>query len=119
MKMKYLAAVGVLLIGLISDQALAANASATLTVTILSPLAISFNPSSASISCSAPAGTVITAITSSGGDSKSIGVTLTGDTSDFALSTATLPANVIVGQNGIAAANCGKSNSVTVTATQS
>jgi hypothetical protein len=117
--MRHLAIVSVVLIGLISNQALGANTSATLTITVYSPLGVSFSPSSPSISCSSPAGTVVTTITSTGGDSNSIGITLTGDTSDFALSAASLPANVIVGQNGIAASSCGKTDSVTITATQS
>jgi hypothetical protein len=76
-----------------------------------SPLVLSFLPQ---IACNAPAGTLVMALQTSGGDGNPITYAIAGDTTDFALS----GSNVVVGNNGIAPANCGKPNAVTVTATQ-
>jgi len=49
-----------------------------------------------------------------GGDGNPITWSISGDTTDFALS----GNNVVVGPNGVAAADCGKVNIVVVTAAQ-
>jgi hypothetical protein len=64
--------------------------------------------------CSWPAGTVVAQYAASGGNGQPITWTLTGDTADFAMSGSSL----VVGPSGIASGNCGKVNTVTVTATQ-
>jgi hypothetical protein len=43
---------------------------------------------------------------------------MTGDTTDFSLSSATPPANMVVASGGIAPADCAKSFTNTITATQ-
>ena len=68
-------------------------------------LALAFNPSAPSIACNVPGGTLVAAITASGGDGNPITLSITGDTTDFALSATTLPANVIVASGGITSAS--------------
>lgn len=118
--MRFVLKLVVLLI--LAGPAVAATATqtvtSTLTIVINAPLAISFSPANPTINCNAAAGTVVSAISQSGGDANPVTVSISGDTTDFALSATTLPANVIVGTNGIAAADCGKTNTVTITATQ-
>lgn len=81
------------------------------------PLKISVtpNPSNNPLNCSAPTGTVVDSISTTGGDGSPVTFTLTGDTVDFAISAAT----VIVGPKGITPANCGTTQWVTITASQS
>jgi hypothetical protein len=66
------------------------------------------------VACDAPPGTVVAQLLPQDGDSNQVSLSLDGDVSDFALQGAT----IVVGPNGIAAANCGQQPTVTVTATQ-
>lgn len=81
-------------------------------------LNVTFNPNPADIDCYAPPGTLVSHIVSSGGAGQRITYSLSGDTIDFELSHQTAPADIIVGQNGINAANCGTTRDVYVTAVQ-
>jgi hypothetical protein len=93
----------------------------TLTITITAPLSITFSPPNPSVACLAPPGTVVTTMSTTGGDNTTITWALAGDTTDFAISGTSL----VVGPNGIAASTCpvapATTNTVneTVTATQS
>jgi len=86
----------------------------TLFVTIQVPLAIVLTPSAPTEACDAAPGTVVSALSVTGGDGNPITWSISGDTTDFALS----GNNVVVGPNGVAAADCGKVNIVVVTAAQ-
>lgn len=68
-----------------------------------SPLVAIVTPSSTTEVCNVPGGTVVAAVTSSGGDGNPINaVSLTAGGTDFALSSTTgLPSNVIVASGGI------------------
>ena len=102
--------------------AVAATVSTTgqLSITVFNPPIVSFNPANPQVVCNAAPGTQVAAVTVSGGDGKAITQTLSGDTTDFALT----GGNVVVGTNGIAASSCPvppaltAPQSVTVTATQ-
>jgi hypothetical protein len=83
------------------------SASPTFTLT-MSP-----NPAGP-LSCTAAPGTVVSTATTTGGDGNAATLAITGDTASFTLS----GQHVIVGSSGIAAGDCGKSDTVTVTATQ-
>ncbi len=96
------------------SSALAASTSNTVTITIQAPLEIVFTPSSPTIACAAAAGTVVSAVSTTGGDGNAVTLTMSGDTTDFALS----GSNVVVASSGITGSDCGKTESVTVTATQ-
>ena len=106
------------------------SASGTLTIKI-SPVfgPVSFTPPSpiTNFACGTMSGTLVSTASAAGGDGTTITWTMTGDTSDFALASAsgsTTPpitgttAEVIVGPNGISSANCGMTENVSVTATQ-
>jgi hypothetical protein len=97
-----------------STSARAASATATLSITVLPPLSVAFSPASPSIGCGAAPGTVVAAVATAGGDGNGVSLAISGDTGDFTLS----GSNVVVGPNGVAPANCGKTNAVTVSATQ-
>lgn len=103
------------LIAILGSQAQAGSTTATLPVTIQAPLVIVFTPATPSIPCNAAPGTVVSAASVSGGDGNAMTYTASGgDTSDFAIS----GSNVVVGANGIAAAHCGQTMNVTVSASQ-
>jgi hypothetical protein len=85
-----------------------------LTVTISAPLSISASPSAPTVGCNAAPGSTVSTITPNGGDGTAISWALSGDTGDFAMSGNSL----VVGANGIAAANCGGTQNVTITASQ-
>jgi hypothetical protein len=99
-------------------QAQAGSVTGTLPITIQPaplPLQIVFTPAKPLIACASAAGSVVSALSVTGGDGNPVTYTATaGDTGDFAIS----GANVVVGANGIAAANCGTTPTVTVTASQ-
>ena len=96
-------------------QASAASVSGTLTIVVAPQvLALVINPSTVNEACEVAAGTVVSALSTVGGDGNPVAFALAGDTSDFALS----GSNVVVGPNGIAAANCNATQTVTVTAKQ-
>lgn len=96
-------------------QALAASVSGTLTVVVAPQvLAMVINPSTVNEACEVAAGTVVSALSTVGGNGNPVTFALAGDTTDFALS----GSNVVVGPNGIAAANCNATQTMTVTASQ-
>jgi hypothetical protein len=95
--------------------AFAGSATATLSITVQAPLAIVFTPASPTEACGTAPGTVVSALSVTGGDGNPVTWSISGDTTDFALS----GNNIVVGPNGIAVGACGKVNTVAVTATQS
>lgn len=93
-----------LLFGLASiaaSSAQSASASGTLNVSVRGKLAVVLNPTSTTITCDIAPGTVLSAVTTTGGNQKPITLTLTGDTTDFALSATTPPANIVVAPGGL------------------
>jgi hypothetical protein len=98
----------------VSPPALAGSATATLSITVQAPLAVVFTPSSPTVACSTAAGTVVSALSVTGGDGNPVAWSISGDTTDFALNSS----NVVVGPNNITSADCGKVNTVVLTATQ-
>jgi hypothetical protein len=66
------------------------------------------------VACEAPPGTVVAQLIPENGDTQQVSLSLAGDTADFALNGAT----VVVGPNGIAAANCGQQPTIIITAAQ-
>jgi hypothetical protein len=103
----------------------AGNVTATLPITIQAPLVIVFTPPNPTIPCNAAPGTVVAALSVTGGDGNPATYTASsGDTTDFAVAPgANGGANVAVGSAGIAAANCGtatgpKIENVGITASQ-
>ncbi len=101
--------------GLIPFTAQASSVSGTISITVAAPaLALVISPSIAAVACEVTAGTTISALSTTGGDGNPVTFSLAGDTTDFVLS----GADVVVGPNGIAAANCNATQTVTVTARQ-
>jgi hypothetical protein len=77
------------------------------------------NPSNPTLACNTAPGTVISKITTSGGDGNPVALAFApGSDASYALSAQTSPANVVVGTNGIVAADCGITTNYTITATQ-
>jgi hypothetical protein len=105
---------GAALFGIGEAGAAGGSASGTLTITIQAPLAVAFAPTAPSVPCNAPAGTIVAAVSTSGGNGNAPTLAMTGDTADFALA----GSNIVVGPAGIAAASCGTTRMTTVTATQ-
>jgi hypothetical protein len=93
--------------------ALAGSTSETVPVSVR-PQPLHIDVVGVNTECSWPPGTVILQYAPTGGNGAPLVYTLTGDTADFAMSGSSL----VVGPSGIAPANCGKVNTVTVTATQ-
>ena len=81
-------------------------------------LMVSLNPSSVTEDCYAAGSSAVSAVSVSGGNGNPITLSMTGNTTDFALSATTLPANVIVVSGGILFADCGQLYTNTITATQ-
>ena len=115
---------GVLLAALLAAGA-AEAASATVSIVVKPPLAIVFTPPSpVTINCppsgNFPAGTVVTAVTTTGGDGQPVTLSLSGDTADFALSATSPPANIITGTSGVAGCSgtANVTDTVTITGTQ-
>jgi hypothetical protein len=99
----------------LASPAHAGTATGTLPIAIQSPLQIVFTPANPQIPCNAPTGTKVAAISTTGGTGNPVTFTASaGDTSDFAVS----GTNVVVGPNAIAAANCGSTQNIQVTASQ-
>jgi hypothetical protein len=79
------------------------------------PLSVSLSPASASVLCNAAPGTKVSTASTSGGNGNPVTYLISaGDTGDFAMS----GADVVVGPNGVAAANCSTNQIVSVSATQ-
>lgn len=96
----------------------AGSVSGTLTIVIAPPaLAMVINPSNANEACEAPAGTVVSQLSTSGGDGNpatfAVAPVNPGAT-DFVIS----GSNVVVGANGIVAGDCGETQVFTITASQ-
>jgi len=98
----------------IASPAFAGSATATLSITVQAPLAVALTPPNATEACGAAAGTVVSALSVTGGDGNTVTWSISGDTTDFALN----GSSIVVGPNGIALPDCGKVNNVVVTATQ-
>src|SRR5271166_6217004 len=81
-------------------------------------LILLLNPSSTIEECFIPGGTVVSTVDASGGDGNAITLSMTGNTTDFALSSTTPPANVVVVPAGILLADCNQLYNNTITATQ-
>ncbi len=96
----------------------AATVSGTLTIVIAPPaLALVINPSNVGEACEVPAGTVVSQLSISGGDGNPVTFALTPvnkNATDFVIS----GSNVVVGANGIAAADCGETEAFAITASQ-
>jgi hypothetical protein len=91
------------------------SVSQSFTITIYPALVIVFTPAAPSIGCTTPAGTVVSTLSVTGGDGNPVSYSITGgDTTDFVLS----GTSIVVASGGITSPDCGKSESVTVTATQ-
>jgi hypothetical protein len=102
-------------LGMSAAAAAAGTTTATLTITVQAPFQVVFTPAAPTIPCNAAAGSVVAGLSTTGGDGNAPTFAATaGDTSDFAVS----GTNVVVGTNGIAQANCGKTSNLTITATQ-
>lgn len=116
MRKLLLAATAVLALGLGQAYASTTVTTGTLTVVISpNPLALVFNPSNPTEACAVAAGTVVSALSTTGGDGNAATFAITaGDSADFAIS----GSNVVVGPSGISAANCGTSQNITVSASQ-
>lgn len=96
--------------GLIPFTAQAGSVSGTISITMAPPASVLvISPSIASLACEVTAGTMISALSTTGGDGNRVTFWLAGDTTDFVLS----GADVVVGPNGIAAANCNATQTVT------
>src|SRR5271165_3072394 len=119
MKVAQQIALATLLFLAASAHAQAANVGTTLTITIQpGALMALLNPSSATEACSVAGGTVVSTVSVSGGDGNPITLSMTGNTTDFVLSATTPPANVVVAPGGVILADCNKSYTNTITATQ-
>jgi hypothetical protein len=119
-KMKYLGIVALVsAISFATAVHAQSNGSTTFTVTYPpSAVLVTVNPNPATpASCPLAAGIVLSSISATGGNGTPISVSLS-DTTDFALSAATLPANIIVPAGGTPPADCGKSVMTTVSWSQ-
>jgi hypothetical protein len=108
-----------LLIAAIPLAAHAASVSGSMSITVQpQALALVITPASATIACNAAAGTVVSTLSTIGGDGNTIMYAVTGvSNGDFVIGGASSN-QIIVGPNGIATADCGKTQNVTVTASQ-
>ena len=114
--MRSIAIAAVVSLVLAPVAAAAGSVSGTLTVVLGPPaLAMVINPSNVNEVCAVPQGTVVSQLSTVGGDGNPVAFSITGgDSTDFAIS----GSNVIIGPNGITAANCGQTEAVTVSASQ-
>src|SRR5215831_7794321 len=91
------------LLAIATAPAFAGSATATLQITILPALNTSITPANPSVVCNAPPGTLVGVLSTTGGNGNPATYNLSGgDMADFAIASA----NLVVGPNGIAAANC-------------
>ena len=112
-----------ILLAAVPTLAHAGSVSAPLTVTINPAFAVAATPPAPVIECNNPAGTVVAAITVSGGNGKPVTLAMTGDTTDFALS----GNSIVIGSSGLKSpdlacsaipAGGGVTKVVTITASQ-
>ena len=92
------------------------------TVLAAAPFTIIFSPAYPVFLCASlpPAGQLVSRISTIGGKNTAVTLALSGDTTDFVLSSTTAPANLNVAPAGISSSQCpgGATDTVTVTATQ-
>ena len=113
--MKYLRPLALALVVAAAPHAHAGSVTGAVTITIQQPLELVFTPAAPTVPCNAPAGTVLSAASTTGGDGNASTFTATGgDTADFAVQ----GTNIVVGTNGINPANCGTTQNLTIQATQ-
>jgi hypothetical protein len=108
-----------LLIAIGSVAAHAASVTGSFSVFVQQQaLAMTMTPASATIACNAAAGTVAATLSTVGGDGNAVTYSLTGASNgDFVIGGAG-NAQIIVGASGINTADCGKTQNITVTASQ-
>jgi hypothetical protein len=117
MRKALLAAVASLALSAGAANADAASVSGTLSITVSPPaFALVLNPSSATEACAVAGGTVVSTASVTGGDGNAVTFSMTGNTTDFVIGSAT--GVVTVAPAGVVLADCGKSYTNTVTATQ-
>jgi hypothetical protein len=110
-----LAALAIVLIAMGVTVASAATKKVNVAIHIYTPLAVVVTPAAPTVPCGSPPGTVVASISYQYGDGNAVGApTIAESGSDFAIS----GANVVVGPNGIAVANCGMTENVTITVNQ-
>ena len=115
MRKLLLASAAVLIMGMGAAQA--ASVSGTLSITVSPPaLALIINPSSATEACTAAAGSAVSQASVTGGDGNAVAFSMTGDTTDFVISSTT--GAVTVAPGGIVSADCNHAYSNVITATQ-
>ena len=98
----------------LTSQAQGTTVTGNLNIIVGSPLAVVFTPITPSIACSAAPGTVVSAVTTTGGNSNPVTLAMTGDTTDFTLTAG----KIVVAAAGITTSGCGKTDTITITATQ-
>lgn len=104
---------GLLFIFLVSGVAHAGSAVSTVAVSKSSPLRVV--TTGVTVDCSWAPGTVVLQLSTLGGDGTAVTYSLDGTlTGDLVIS----GSNLIVGSNGIAIANCGKVENLTINASQ-
>lgn len=108
--------VGVLSLVSAPLAARAALVSGTLTVVVAPPaMSLVINPSNVSEACEVPAGTVVSQLSTLGDDGDPVTFSsIGGDTTDFAISAA----KIVTGPNRIATADCGATQTASVTTAQ-
>ncbi len=110
---KSILAVGAAIVLFGNYPAIAGSASATVAANKASPLQLIIT--GVLVDCSWAAGTKVLTLGTSGGTGTAITYTVGGTPSgDFAISGNT----VLIGTNGVAAANCGKIENISIIATQ-
>ncbi len=107
---------------LLLPLSLSAQGSHTVTVqlpvTVKQKFTLVVTPPAPTIACETAPGTVVAGITVQGGDGNQVSLSISGDTTDFALSANVAPANIVVATGGIVLADCGLTNNVTIIGTQ-
>jgi hypothetical protein len=83
------------------------------------PLGLTFDPAAPVVACEARAGAIVSKIIPTGGNGKPVSVSITnGDAVNFALSSSSIPSNVIVGPSGLAPSICGTTRMIDITPNQ-
>ncbi len=75
---------------------------------IAPPLTIAINPASATVACAVAPGTVVSSVTTSGGDGNQITFSTSGGDASLVLSLVSPTAtNIVIAANGVLPADCG------------
>jgi hypothetical protein len=99
------------------SHAKAASVSGAMSITVNPPaLALILNPSSLTLACNVPSGTLVSNASVTGGDGNAVAFTMSGNTTDFAINSSTGAVTVVSG--GVVLADCNKTYSNIITATQ-